>query len=93
MQQGGIPTPLDRIQAVRFAYFAVRNLLESIAMNVNGGYFIGSENGSVIMQEWKKLKKYADPWKRFNGKRWWSSYADVIRRLAVNPEVRRKLEK
>ena len=93
LQQGGIPTPLDRIQAVRFAYFAVRNLLESIAMNVNGGYFIGSENGSVIMQEWKKLKKYADPWTRFNGKRWWSSYADVIRRLAVNPEVRCKLEK
>ena len=93
IQQGGSPSPIDRIQAVQFAYFAVRNLLESVAMKISGGYFIGSENGEVVMHDWKHLRRYPDPWSRTNSERWWKYYEDAIHCLSVNPEVRRKLAK
>jgi len=93
LQQGGTPSPLDRIQAVRFAYFAVRNLLESIAMDVSGGYFIGCENGEVIMHDWKQISRYPDPWKRTRAKRWWKSYAEAVHKLSINPQVRNIISK
>ena len=93
LQQGGTPSPLDRIQAVRMAYFAVRNLLEAVFMNVNKGcYFIGCENGEVIMHCWKKLRSYPDPWQRTKCRRWWYDYEKAIHRLSINPEVRRKIK-
>ncbi|MBE6379560.1 MAG: 6-phosphofructokinase [Lentisphaerae bacterium] len=88
LQQGGTPSPIDRIQAVRLAYFAVRNMLESIAMGVAGGYFIGSVKGEVVMHNWSQLRHYSDPWRRSVSKRWYSDYEKVIRRLAIAPEIR-----
>lgn len=93
IQQGGIPSPIDRIQAVKFAYFAVCNLLESIAMGIRGGYFLGCEHGEVVMHEWRKHKYYPDPWKRTRIKRWYSNYEEAIHRLSINPEVRKKNSK
>lgn len=90
LQQGGTPSPLDRIQAVRFAYGAVRNLLEAIAMDIRGGYFIGCENGQVHMQEWKNISNYPDPWSRTDRQRWYADYEKAIRRLSINPEIRQK---
>ena len=90
LQQGGIPSPLDRIQAVRMAYFAVRNLLDAVALKVAGGYFIGCENGEVVKHDWKKLRSYPDPRKRTKCRRWWQDYEKAIHRLSINPEVRRK---
>ncbi|MBE6402323.1 MAG: 6-phosphofructokinase [Lentisphaerae bacterium] len=92
LQQGGIPSPLDRIQSVRMAYFAVRNLLESVVMNVSGGYFIGCENGEVVMHNWKKLRSYPDPWQRTKCRRWWQEYEKAIHRLSIDPEVRKKIK-
>ncbi|MBE6367769.1 MAG: 6-phosphofructokinase [Lentisphaerae bacterium] len=90
LQQGGTPSPLDRIQAVRLAYLAVRNLLESIAMKVTGGYFIGCQSGEVVMHDWSKLRSYPDPWKRSTKRRWWDNYEAAVHRLAINPQVRRQ---
>ena len=93
LQQGGTPSPLDRIQAVRLAYFAVRNLMEALAMDIRGGYFIGCEYGEVLMQKWSDLRKYSDPWQRSKCKRWWQDYEKAIHKLAINPEVRKKYSK
>ena len=93
LQQGGSPSPNDRIQAVRLAYFAVRNLLEAIAMRITGGYFIGCENGEVVVHDWKKLRRYPDPWERTRSKRWWKDYEEAVHRLSINPEVRKKMSR
>jgi 6-phosphofructokinase 1 len=91
LQQGGVPSPNDRIQAVRLAYFAVRNLLEAVVMNIAGGYFIGCENGEIVMHSWKKLRRYPDPWQRTKCRRWWKDYEKAIHRLSIDPEVRKKV--
>ena len=91
LQQGGVPSPNDRIQAVRLAYFAVCNLLEAIAMQISGGYFIGCEKGEVVMHDWKKLNRYPDPWQRTHSKRWWQSYEEAVHRLSINPAVRKMM--
>ena len=93
LQQGGVPSPIDRIQAVRFGYFAVRNLAEAIAMGIRGSYFIGCEKGELFMQKWENLHKYPDPWQHFGGKRWWQDYEKAIHKLAINPQVRQKYPK
>ena len=85
IQQGGTPTAIDRIQAVRLAYFAVCNLLEAAAMQITGAYFIGWENGEVVMHNWSELKRYPDPWKRCRVKRWYANYEAAIHRLSINP--------
>ena len=90
IQQGGSPSPLDRIQAVRLAYFAVRNLLESIAVDVKGAYFIGCQAGEVVIHPWNDLRHSPDPWKRTRCKRWYGDYEKAIRKLAINPEVRNR---
>ena len=90
LQQGGTPSPLDRIQGVRMAYFAVCNLLEAIALKQTGGYFIGCEKGEVIMHSWQHLRHYPDPWQRTNRKRWWQKYGEAVRQLSIDPRVRQK---
>ncbi|MBO5924379.1 MAG: 6-phosphofructokinase [Lentisphaeria bacterium] len=92
LQQGGVPSPIDRIQAVRLAYFAVRNLLEAIAMNITGGYFTGCENGEIVMHCWKELRRYPDPLRRTKCRRWWQDYEKAIHRLSINPQVRKKIK-
>ena len=92
LQQGGTPSPIDRIQAVRLAYFAVRNLLEAIVMHISGGYFIGCENGEVVMHSWKKIHRYPNPWQRTKCHRWWHDYEKAIHRLSINPQVRKKIK-
>ncbi len=92
LQQGGVPSPIDRIQAVRLAYFAVRNLLEAVVMNISGAYFTGCENGEVVLHEWKKLRKYPDPWQRTKCRRWWQDYEKAIHRLSIDPAVRKKIK-
>ena len=89
LQQGGIPSPVDRIQAVRMGYFAVCNLLESIATDVYGGFFMGCENGEVRMHPWRKLNRYPDPWQRTGVKRWYSDFFAAIQRLSIDPAVRK----
>jgi hypothetical protein len=71
----------------------VRNLLEAIAMHITGGYFIGCENGEVVVHDWKKLRRYPDPWERTRSKRWWKDYEEAVHRLSINPEVRKKMSK
>ena len=85
IQQGGIPSAIDRIQAVHLAYSAVCNLLEAAVMKISGGYFLGCENGEVVMHDWRELKRYPDPWKRCNVKRWYANYENAIHQLAINP--------
>ena len=85
IQQGGIPSAIDRIQAVHLGYSAVCNLLEAAVMKISGGYFLGCENGEVVMHDWRELKHYPDPWKRCNVKRWYANYEAAIHQLAINP--------
>ena len=92
LQQGGVPSPNDRIQAVRLAYFAIRNLLESVVMGITGGYFIGCENGEIVIHDWKKLRRYPDPMQRTKCRRWWQDYEKAIHRLSINPKVREKIK-
>ena len=92
VQQGGTPSPIDRIQAVQLAYFSVRSLLEAIAIGINGGYFVGCEKGEVVMHDWKQLRNYPDPWQRTNVKRWWHDYEEAIHRLSINPQVRKMMD-
>ncbi len=90
IQQGGRPSPFDRIQAVRFAYVGVQSLLEAIAMGTSGCYFLGTVEDEVKLHEWKNLRNYPDPWKRTRTERWWSANAEAVSKLAINPAVRKQ---
>ena len=72
-------------------HHGVCNLLEAVAMQISGGYFIGCEKGEVVMHDWKKLNRYPDPWQRTHSKRWWQCYEEAVHRLSINPVVRKMM--
>lgn len=86
IQQGGQPTPFDRIMAVRYAYSALRAVQEAIGKNEAPAAFVGMEQGTVRVHPWSAIRRYPDPWRRPETRRWWEDYVGWITALSVLPD-------
>lgn len=91
IQQGGRPTPYDRIQAVRFACGALRELLDNAEKNETACGFLGLQEGELRIHPWNTLRRFSDPWLAADGPRWWHQSAEIIRELGLKPGVKMEL--
>jgi 6-phosphofructokinase 1 len=71
IQQGGNPSPFDRIQATRFAARCVDFLIEQSATEVPEGAFMGLEAGGINLHTLDELPKMVDDVNQRPKKQWW----------------------
>jgi 6-phosphofructokinase 1 len=89
LQQGGNPTPFDRIQATRLAARCIEFLIDRAERSQTDAGFIGLQNGSVRINNLEDLIRMSD-WSYSRPKeQWWLDVLPIARILAQSgPSVR-----
>ena len=82
LQQGGNPTPFDRIQATRLARLCVDRLVEDIGKGAESASAVGFQRGRVVFNDFDDLEGPADFANRRNYDQWWMDLRPVARILA-----------
>ena len=82
LQQGGDPSPFDRIQATRLARLALRYLEEQIAQGKAPASFIGMVSGKVEFGPFEDYTRMIDAEHRRPKQQWWLGLRDVNAALA-----------
>lgn len=82
LQQGGSPTPFDRIQSMRLAARCIEWLIAEAQKPEPGAAFIGLEAGQVRFHDLIDLPRMADePFQRPK-EQWWMNLRQIVRVLA-----------
>ena len=71
LQQGGDPSPFDRIQATRLARLGIRRLAEQAAAGQAPAEFIGMQSGSVEFGPFEDYPRLIDAANRRPKQQWW----------------------
>ncbi len=71
LQQGGDPSPFDRVQASRLASHCVAHLIAEAPRRAPGSAFVGLQRGQVTVTDLNKLPDLADPSARRPLDQWW----------------------
>lgn len=82
IQQGGAPTPFDRIQATRLANHCIRYLIEKAEAAQTDAAFIGLEKGEISLHPLHTLYDMADPTYQRPRDQWWMSVRSIAEVLA-----------
>ena len=82
LQQGGNPTPFDRIQATRLAASCVEWLVDEAEKESPGAAFIGFSGGRVQFFPLAELPTMADMEFSRPKKQWWLDLESIARLLA-----------
>jgi 6-phosphofructokinase 1 len=82
LQQGGSPSPYDRIQATRLAARCIRFLSEELDRGTAAAAFIGFVNGKVRVFDLGELPHMVDAAFRRPKDQWWLELAPIARALA-----------
>jgi 6-phosphofructokinase 1 len=85
MQQGGNPTPFDRIQATRLAYSAMFKLLDKVKNNDKTSAFIGFRGNKTSVYPMCEMCKMVSDEHQRPYEQWWESLLDIATTLAVKP--------
>ncbi|NWG19316.1 MAG: 6-phosphofructokinase [Chloroflexi bacterium] len=82
LQQGGNPSPYDRIQATRLAARCIRFLTEELERGTAAAAFIGFTGGKVRVFDLGELPHMVDAIHRRPKEQWWLELAPIARALA-----------
>jgi 6-phosphofructokinase 1 len=85
LQQGGDPSPFDRIQATRLARLCLQHLIEHCTKNDSSACFIGLQNGKFIFHDMRDFDRMADLKLQRPREQWWlelRSIANIMAKLA-----------
>jgi 6-phosphofructokinase 1 len=82
MQQGGNPTPFDRILAMRFASMCIDRLVEEALQPSPAGVFIGLHAGQVKFHNFEDLPRMMDLAHLRPKEQWWLSVRSIAKVLA-----------
>lgn len=82
LQQGGDPTPFDRIQATRFAKRSIELLAEQIEQGSKKSMFMGLQGKEIVFHNLEDFPRLVDmdhfrPWIQ-----WWMDNRDIVRLLS-----------
>lgn len=91
LQQGGSPSPYDRIQATRLAARCIRFLTEEMERGTAAAAFIGFINGRVRIFDLGELPHMVDAAYRRPKEQWWRQLAPIARALAQQKHDTREL--
>ncbi len=85
LQQGGDPSPFDRIQATRLAVRCIEFLIEHADRNEPVGAFIGYRGGHVQIHQLDDVVRMMDPAHARPREQWWMELRQKVQLLTTPP--------
>ena len=82
LQQGGNPSPFDRIQATRFASLGLEFLIEECENGGEKSAFIGMQKGRVRIHDLRDFERMVDAEHQRPREQWWMGLRSIARLLA-----------
>jgi 6-phosphofructokinase 1 len=85
LQQGGDPSPFDRIQATRLAGLCLEYLIEECSQDSNNCAFIGLQKGQINFHDMRDFERMIDAKHERPKEQWWldlKSLASLMAKLA-----------
>ena len=82
LQQGGDPSPFDRIQAARMAARCIDYLIEHAENASHEGYFIGMQAGKMVFTSLDDLPRMIEKDRKRPKNQWWLELRPIARVLA-----------
>ena len=82
LQQGGIPTPFDRIQASRYAFKCIEYLEEQSQLPKPGAACVGMVHGGYEFTPLSRIPELFDEPKQRPVEQWWMDLRPIVRMLA-----------
>lgn len=82
IQQGGNPSPFDRIQATRLATRCVEFLTSEAEMNSTRGAFIGIQGGMIKVHNLEDMPRMIDASHQRPKVQWWLDLQPLVRQLS-----------
>ena len=86
LQQGGDPSPFDRIQATRLAVNCIDYLIEQATESDPEAAFIGLQSGKVQITNLEDFHRMADIKLQRPKKQWWLDLRPIAKIMANKPE-------
>ena len=82
LQQGGDPSPFDRIQATRLARLCIEHLIEQCKEGDTSGCFIGLQDGKIFFHDMRDFDRMADLKLQRPRQQWWMSLKPIAHKMA-----------
>jgi len=82
LQQGGDPSPFDRIQATRLANLCVEHLIEKCNQGSTDSAFIGLQNSKIVFHDMRDFDRMADLKIQRPREQWWLQLKEIARIMA-----------
>jgi 6-phosphofructokinase 1 len=82
IQQGGNPSPFDRIQATRFAARCIDFLIEQAQLAEPAGSFMGLEAGGLNLHSLEELPKLVDKENQRPKRQWWMDVRTIAKLMS-----------
>ncbi len=82
IQQGGDPSPFDRIQATRFAARCIDFLIEQAQQPEPAGSFIGLEAGGISLHSLEEIPKMVDKDNQRPKQQWWLDVRPIAKLMS-----------
>ena len=82
MQQGGNPSPFDRVQATRLATRCVEFLSQEAEKNSCTGAFIGIQGGTIKIHNLEDMPRMIDAARQRPKEQWWLDLQPLVRQLS-----------
>jgi 6-phosphofructokinase 1 len=82
MQQGGVPSPFDRIQATRFATRCISYLIEQVEKGSTESAFIGLKGREIQFHPLEDFDRMADIKNQRPKEQWWMDLREIARVLS-----------
>lgn len=87
LQQGGDPSPFDRILAIRLARMCVEYLIRQCLEGNNPASFIGIEHEKIVFTSMSQWPDLVDTNKQRPKKQWWMDLRTIAKIMAESPAV------
>jgi 6-phosphofructokinase 1 len=82
LQQGGDPSPFDRIQATRLARLCIERLIQQCLQNDTSGCFIGLQDGKFVFHDMRDFDRMADLKCQRPREQWWLRLKPIANLMA-----------
>ena len=83
LQQGGAPSPFDRVQATRLARLSIEFLIDQISSESTDSALIGMVEGRVKTTDLEEMPRLIDAAHLRPKQQWWLSLKPLVRLLAL----------
>jgi 6-phosphofructokinase 1 len=87
LQQGGDPSPFDRIQATRLASLCLEHLIENCNQGSTDSAFIGLQNGKIVFHDMRDFDRMGDLKYQRPREQWWLKLKGIANLMAQQPRT------